>query len=198
MVQNNKGITLMEVLIVLLIIILLAAASGATFYSSIQLQKLKNCANKIMSDIQYIRTVAQNGGSRAVLQLTSNIYSEDIDGDGYKEYYIAFLDNNKNGSYDASIDTIKIHGSQNNALCSNNIQVDPGTSLNPRKIIFDPLGFLKLGAGNRNIFLKIGKQAIRIEIVSLTGMLRYYLNRNNCNDDNNSTCSINDEWTELK
>lgn len=188
----EKGFSILEVLVVMVIFFILAGLGGITLTSSIRKQELKNCGLRIIADLHYIKSLAQNRGTRAIFKLTTGDTLEDLDLDGKKEYYIAFLDKNKNGIFDSSIDEIVIHGHNNQPLCHKAITVDSGTTI--RTLIFDPLGFLKIGATNRNIYLKMSNNAIRIELTSLTGMTKLFFNSDNCGSD---SCSENDNWQEI-
>jgi prepilin-type N-terminal cleavage/methylation domain-containing protein len=192
-IMGNRGLTLIEILVVLVIVILMASMGGVSLSPAITKRHVLNCGSNVITDVQLIRSYAQSEGGRAVFQLTSTTSPQDIDNDGIAEYYIGFIDKNGNGTFQGSTDTIILHGKNGNPLCNTQVAVDAGTST--RSIVFDSLGFLVNGAANKNIYFKASSTAVRVELVSITGMLRSYVNTDSCGGD---VCSPTDTWEELK
>jgi len=192
---NKQGFSLIELIVVLVIAAILITAGGISMKPALARRSVRDCGSNMIADIQLIRSYAQSKGHRAVFQLTNAAKAEDIDGDGFDEYYIGFLDMNSNGSYENTVDTVLISGTDGDELCSRRVSVD-NTTLPSGRIVFDPLGLVMSGAANRNIFLKASETATRIEVVSLAGMLRHYINTDNCGGDG---CTVSgDSWEELK
>ncbi|RKX24236.1 MAG: hypothetical protein DRP47_11695 [Candidatus Zixiibacteriota bacterium] len=189
---NKQGFSLIELIVVMVIAAILIVAGGISMKPALARRNVRDCGTNMISDIQLIRSYAQSEGHRAVFQLTNTAKAEDIDGDGLSEYYIGFLDMNSNGVHESG-DTILIHGTGGDELCSSRVSVD-NTTLPSGRIIFDPLGLVMSGAANRNIFLTASGTATRIEMVSLAGMLRYYINTDDCGGDG---CTVGDLWEEL-
>jgi len=189
---NKQGFSLIELVVVLVIAAILIVAGGISMKPALARRNVRDCGTNMIADIRLIRSYAQSEGHRAIFQLTSTAKAEDIDKDGFDEYYIGFLDINSNGVRDGG-DTILIHGTDGDELCSSRVSVDNST-LPSDRIIFDPLGLVMSGATNRNIFLKASGTATRVEVVSLSGMLRYYINTDDCGGDG---CTTGDNWEEL-
>ena len=190
---NKQGFSLIELIVVLVIAAILITAGGISMKPSLERRSVRDCGSNMIADIQLIRSYAQSEGHRAVFQLSNAAKAQDIDGDGVDEYYIGFLDNNSDGSYDSG-DTVLIRGTDGDELCSRRVSID-NTTLPGGKIVFDPLGLVMSGAANRNIFLKASETATRVEMVSLAGMLRYYINTDDCGGDG---CTVSgDNWEEL-
>lgn len=189
---SNQGFSLIELVVVLVVAGILMAIGGIAMRPALEKRAVRDCGSNMIADIQLIRSQAQSEGRRAIFQLTSVANGEDIDGDGFTEYYIGFLDNNSNGTHDAG-DTVFIHGTSGDELCRSRVSVD-NTTIPAGQIIFDPLGMVMTGAANANVYLKANETATRIELVSLAGMLRYYINLDDCGGNG---CDIADNWVEL-
>jgi len=193
--SDNRAFSLIELLVVMAIISIMLAVGGLTLMPSIDKRKVLNCSSKMISDIQLIRSRAQSDGQRSIFEIAGAGKAADIDGDGILEYYIGFLDNNSNGVHDGG-DTVFVKGTNGDQLCSASVSVDPGTTIMNNQIIFDPLGFAMNGTNDQDIYLAgSSTTAARIELVSITGMLRSFANTDNCGDNG---CDTNDDWVELQ
>jgi len=191
---NNKGFSLIELVVVLVIAAILIVAGGIAIKPTLAKRNVRDCGSNMIADIQLIRSHAQSDGRRAIFQLSSVAKAEDIDGDGLSEYYIGFLDINSNGAHDAG-DTVLIHGTGGDELCSSRVSIDNQTLNAAGTIAFDPLGMVMTGAVNANIYLKADETATRVELVSLAGMLRSYVNMDNCGGN---ACDTTDNWEPLR
>jgi prepilin-type N-terminal cleavage/methylation domain-containing protein len=199
-ISGNRGFSLLELVIVMTIAGILLAMGGIIIKPSISKREVLSCANTMISDIQLIRSRAQSDGHRAIFQLTAAVppaQTTDIDNDGFSEYYIGFLDKNKDGNFNAGGDTIIVSGTGGDPLCAQSVAVGGATSITGNKIIFDPLGFAMNGAVNQTIFLtgRSSSTSARIDLLSITGMLRSFANTDNCGGDG---CNAADNWSELQ
>lgn len=193
LLQREDGFSIIELIVVLLVAAVLMTAGAITVKPILARNDVRNCGANMMSNIHLLRARAQSQGRRAVFELTNSSSAQDIDGGGNSEYYIGFLDIDRDSTY-SSGDTLLIQGTQGDLLCSPKVEVDNNTLIG-NQIIFDPLGHLLNGSANRNIYLKSGKTAARIELISMTGMMRYYLNTDDCGGDG---CDTTDIWEELR
>lgn len=190
--RNTQGFSLIELLTVLAIVGIMGAITAMTFRPFIARNKLRNCGSQMMANIQLVRSQAQSEGRRGVFQITNQAGAQDIDGDGINEYFFGYIDTDADGAYTAG-ESIVISGTNGDELCYNSVSVDGGTTV--RNITFDPLGFVLRGAGN-DIFLTSSTiAAVRLQVVSLTGMLRYSMNSVGCGTDG---CDANDTWEEIQ
>lgn len=195
---NKYAFSLIELVVVLVILSLMIMAGGLTMKPSINKRKVRNCSAKMISDINLIRSRAQSEGRRTIFQLTNVAKAADVDGDGITEYYIGFVDSNTNSTYDNGEEAF-VHGRNGDELCANLVSVDksgtPDTTITNDQIIFNPLGFSMNGATKQDIFLTGSSYSARISLISLTGMLRSYINTDNCGGDG---CDEQDNWVEIR
>jgi len=192
--SNIKGLSLIELVVVLAIAVILMVAGGISIKPILNKRRVRICGSEMVDNIRLLRSSAQSNGCRAIFQLSDTGKSKDIDGDGSKEYYMGYLDKDGDGSFTAG-DKALIKGTAGDELCSSVVSIDNDTLSPAHKIIFDPLGFVMSGAANRNIYIKADDTAVRIELVSLAGMMRTYINNDNCGGN---TCDTADSWEELQ
>ncbi len=188
-----RGLTLLEVLVAILLIGVLAVLGGIGFGSGLRRHQTQACADRIAASLYQIRTQAQAEGERGTLLLAPGAIAADLDGDGNKEYFIGFLDLDRNGNLDtggATPDRVILHGTPGDSLCSPVVRINAGTTT--RKIQFSALGSL-LGASGDNLYLTAGDKAARVEVVSLTGLTRVYVNMDACGG---GVCTTAQEWME--
>lgn len=194
--KNEQGVSLVELMIVIGLISAMILIGGHTLGYTVNRTHVKNCAQGLALNIDMARTYAQREGKRAVIKLPYGTGLQDFDNDGNKEHYIAFLDNDADGVFDAG-EEVFVHGTPGDTLCSDTVTVASGTTGAARTMVFSNQGvILNGGAANRNIYLKCHDEVARLEIVSLTGMTRLYLNDNGCGA--NHICETTDTWTDVK
>jgi prepilin-type N-terminal cleavage/methylation domain-containing protein len=186
--DNNKGVTLLEILIVLIIVSFLAGMGGVTLSPSIDRRKALNCSSRMITTIQQIRSQAQSVGNRTVFKLTGNATAQDLDGDGNAEYFIGFTDLNGNTAFDPG-ETVFVHGSPGDQLCSARVSIDQANTTT-NTVAFEPLGFLLGTAANKNIYFSAGSTDIQVQVISLTGMMRSFIKQ--------PTGLATPTWKELK
>jgi Tfp pilus assembly protein FimT len=192
--------SLVELMFVVALVGILILMGGHTLQYTANRTYVKSCAQGLAMNIDLARTYAQREGQRAVIQLSNGTGSENIDGDlaagnAVNEYYIAFLDSDSDDVFDAGEEAF-IHGTPGDPICDAGVTVDGGTTVAARTLVFSNQGSIISGGANRNIYLKCGNEAARLEIISLTGMTRILLNDDGCGAD--QVCGINDTWVEIK
>ena len=191
---RERGMSLVEVMVVMVIIGIMALVGGLSFQISLSLNRVRNCAQNLALDIIMARSYAQSEGKRTVIELAPGAGTQDIDGDGIVEYYIIYLDNDTDGTYSAG-DQVYVHGTTGDALCSDQIEIDSGTTI--RIIKFNTLGSIIGGAANQNIYFKCNDDVTRLEIISQTGITRTYVNQDGCSGGSDvNKCTVTDDWVE--
>ena len=191
--RTQVGLTLLEVLVAILLIGVLAVLAGIGFGSGLRRHQTQACADRIAASLHQIRTQAQAEGQRGVFLLAPGISATDLDGDGNPEYFLGFLDLNRNGALNtggSNPDRVILHGTPGDPLCSPVVRIDAGTTT--RRIQFTTLGSV-LGAGGDNLYFTAGDKAARVELVSLTGLTRVYVNMDACGGGD---CTTAQEWVE--
>ena len=189
----QPGLTLMEVLVTILLIGMLAVLAGIGFGSGLRRHQTQACADRVAASLHQIRTQAQAEGERGVFRLVPGTTATDLDGDGDVEYFIGFLDLNRNGVLDTAgsePDRVVVHGTPGDPLCSPVVRINDGTTT--RTIQFTTLGSV-LGESGENLYLTAGDKAARVELVSLTGLVRVYVNIDACGG---GTCNTSQTWVE--
>ncbi|HHC71746.1 MAG TPA: prepilin-type N-terminal cleavage/methylation domain-containing protein [Thiotrichales bacterium] len=186
---RQAGLTLPEIMVVLAIVGFMAVIAGTTLMGDADMAYTRDCTLRIAADLQQARSLAEVEGERAVLQLANGSAPEDLDGDGSVEFYILFIDADRDGAYTEG-ETVSVHGQPGDALCAGNVEIDPFTTLPDRRIVFNTLGsILNLGAVNRNLYVSRNGMVARLEVTSLTGATRNYL-RVNDEEWNTSGCDL--------
>lgn len=186
--STQRGITLVELMITVTIVGLLVLISGVGFRSDVERINTRACAEKIASDIELASTSAQVEGQRVALQIAAT-QATDLDGDGLDEYFLTYVDLNRNAVMDGG-DVALTHGLPEDTLCDPAIIIDPYSDLNSDTLVFNTLGTISVGgrAAAENLYLTQGNEVARLSMLSLTGLTRVYLR--NPDDDlwNSATC----------
>ncbi len=177
--RGVKGITLIELLVVMSIIGIVVLLAAPEFSTTMRKSRLKDCAQRLASDITQARAKAQAEGQRAMVVVTKDT-PRDFNTDGDTEHYFIFIDANRDNAFNAG-DTAVVE-----VVCDQRVLMETGTNplpdtdclSNGRCMRFSVLGTLLSGAADRNITMGYSgdlDNKARISVVSMTGKLRIQL-----------------------
>ena len=154
-VFSNKGFTLIEIIVVIAIIATLTAISYASYVTINKKLQLKRFANQLSTDINFAKTKSRELGERIVFVIAkSGVGGQNwITGVNPLSYF-AFVDKNKNFTFDTGTDDVAITG-----LSKPNIKIDNNTISNScitngKCFLIFPVGPPLIGASELTIDLK--------------------------------------------
>jgi type II secretory pathway pseudopilin PulG len=198
------GLTLTELVVVLAIAASLAIIAGASLMESKARSEVLACAQGLARDIRLGRRMGVARGERTLVIISRSEVPTNVSGDGGRrnpgsvEYYAVGLDANRDGGLAIPRRDILVkQGTLGDPLCAEGITIDRGTTIPGRKLLFSATGTLvNAGAANSNVYFKKWGQVSRVEVTSITGKTKIYVNMpdyKNCNGVDcrpSSSCSI--------
>lgn len=195
-VARQWGITLIELVIVLAVAASLVLIGGASLLESKARSDVLACAQGLSKNIRLGRRIGMARGTRTLLVVSRGEGPMDVSGDGSRrspglpEFYAVGLDNDASNSLSIPRrDFLVKQGTPGDTLCNEDIKIDSGTSLPRRKLVFSSMGTLKSsGAANSNIYFKKRGQVARLEVTSITGKTKVYINMPAYKDCNGGVC----------
>jgi type IV fimbrial biogenesis protein FimT len=133
----HRGFTLVELLITLALVAILSSIAGPSFVSLLANQDLASTSSDILG------TALQARGE--ALKFNRRVVVEPVSGVDWKQGWRTYVDNDLDGTYSATTDTLII---TKTALPSNvDVEVHAGSMSNLAKFAFDGTGFLVRSAG---------------------------------------------------